>query len=102
MIKFTMKIRMNNSEGVLERLLGKLRQRNFHVSSFSADCSPDMTAIEARITVNSHNSAELAIKHLDKLYDIQQIQLLPAEKNNRLSTETYKEIGEKNEVCLSV
>jgi acetolactate synthase regulatory subunit len=61
-----------------------------------------MTAIEARITVNSRNSAESAIKQLDKLYDIQQIQLLPAEKNNRFSAETYKGIGEQNEVCLSV
>jgi acetolactate synthase regulatory subunit len=103
MTNFAMNIRMINSEGVLERVLGKLRQRNFNVVSLNACCSSDMSTIEAHVTLNSLHSSESAIKQLNKLYDIQQIQLLPTAENHRFkTTENHINLGEQNEVCLSV
>ena len=103
MINFAMNIRMTNSEGVLERVLGKLRQRNFNIISFNANCSPDMSTIDAHVTLKSLHSSESAIKQLNKLYDIQQIQLLPKAENHYLqNTENHLNLGEKHEVCLSV
>lgn len=36
-MRFTLRVRMHNTEGVLERVLGRLRQRNYSVCSLAAE-----------------------------------------------------------------
>jgi len=72
-MKFNLEITINNSEGALERVLGRLRQRNFHLCSLAAGRSADHSLIDARIVVESTRPIELAVKQLGKLYDVQDV-----------------------------
>jgi acetolactate synthase regulatory subunit len=74
-MKMTLDIRMANTEGALERILGRLRQRCFSICSMSADRSHDQSEIQARITVESARSIELAVKQLEKLFDVIQVKV---------------------------
>ncbi len=50
-MKFTVSIRLSNTEGALERVLGRLRQRAFEISSMSAERTSDRSFIDARFTI---------------------------------------------------
>ncbi len=63
-MKFTVSIRLSNTEGALERLLGKLRQRAFEISSMSADRTADRGFIDARFTIEGSRDVEPVIKQL--------------------------------------
>ena len=69
-MKITLDIRMNNTEGALERILSRLRQRAFSVCNMSADRSTDHCFIDARITVESSRPVELAARQIEKLFDV--------------------------------
>lgn len=84
-MKFTLEIRMANSEGALERILGRLRQRAFSLCSISADRSADQSIMEARITVESSRPIDNVIRQLDKLFDVISIRLYES-----TYTETYE------------
>ncbi len=99
-MKFILEMRMANSEGVLERILGRLRQRNISFSSFAASCSYDQAAINATITIDSTKSSESVLKQLGKLYDVQQMKVY-FEPTARVLANNYHE-REQNEVCLPV
>lgn len=75
-MRFTLDVRMANTEGALERLLGRLRQRNFVVCSMNAGCTPNFASMNARITVESSRPIELAVKQLSKLFDVDEVQVL--------------------------
>jgi acetolactate synthase regulatory subunit len=74
-MKFTIEIRMRNSEGALERILGRLRQRSFALCGIVAGISPDETCIEARITFTSTRATEPVIRQIAKLYDVHHVAL---------------------------
>lgn len=74
-MKFTIDISMSNGIGVLERILGRLRQRCFEVCHLIANCSADGMTIDARITVESSRRIEPMIKQLYKLHDVSQVRL---------------------------
>ena len=102
---------MKNTEGVLERILGRLRQRNLNIQAINASCTPDSSNIEAKITVDSKMNAEPIMKQLAKLYDVQKINVFSFDTKDG-SNETYyalskiettiSKLGAQNEVCLSV
>jgi acetolactate synthase regulatory subunit len=71
-MKFTLEIRMHNTEGALERLLGKLRQRSFSLCALVAGIN-DPKFIDARITVEGLRAAEPVIRQIGKLYDVEQV-----------------------------
>jgi acetolactate synthase regulatory subunit len=72
-MKFTVSIRLSNTEGALERVLGRLRQRAFEISSMSADRTQDRAFIDARFTIEGSRDVEPVIKQLAKLYEVQSL-----------------------------
>ena len=79
-MRFTLDITMNNKEGALERLLGRLRQRNFSICNLTAGCSDDFSTMSALITVESGRAPELAVKQLDKLIDVERVRVFEVEE----------------------
>ncbi len=98
-MKFTLRVQMNNTEGVLERVLGRLRQRNFNICSLAADSSKCNSFMSARITVESERPMESALKQIGKLYDVTEVQLSEHETNNGYQ---HYEPAKTLEVCVSV
>lgn len=111
MSKFVLEINIKNTEGVLERILGKLRQRNANILSINAGCTEDYSSIEANLLVETNCSIEAISKQLSKLYDVQNIKVCPMQaeishqknfyvlpENNSLSNA----LGGQNAVSLTV
>lgn len=72
-MKFTVSMRLSNIEGALERVLGRLRQRAFDISSMSAERASDRSFIDARFTIEGTRDVEPVIKQLAKLYEVQSL-----------------------------
>ncbi len=110
-MRFTLEITMKNTEGVLERILGRLRQRSLNIQAINASCTRDCSNIEAKITVESKMNAESIMKQLAKLYDVQRINVFALDVKDE-SSQAYgvsstietviTKLGEQNEVCLSI
>ncbi len=100
-MKFTLDIRMENTEGVLERVLGKLRQRGYRVRAMICQCSQDELTIDAKVTVESSRSVELAARHLSKLYDVLYVDVHPLEEDRENGNGT-REVPDKLELCIPV
>jgi acetolactate synthase regulatory subunit len=98
-MRFTLEVQMTNTEGVLERLLGRLRQRGFGVLALSADISMDKLSMGARITVESERPIESALKQLGKLYDVELVKVHHAEHEHANSKRQQQPTGE---LCLSL
>lgn len=90
-MKFTIDISMKNTEGALERLLGRLRQRSFAVCDMSAGCTDNFAKMSARITVESTRSPELALKQLGKLIDVERVNLLQMEGEQHVFSQMQKQ-----------
>lgn len=88
-MRYTFDISMKNSEGVLERVLGRLRQRSFSLCSLKADSMESGKEMVARVTVESERSAEYAMKQIDKLYDVARVVL------NEMVEETKQDVSAK-------
>lgn len=73
-MRYTLDVSIHNRTGALERILGRLRQRNFSLCSLTADC-PTSDMMSARITVESTRDPSLAIKQIDKLIDVERVDL---------------------------
>lgn len=101
-MRFTLRVRMHNTEGVLERVLGRLRQRNYSVCSLAADSSNCNTFMNARITVESERSMEFALKQISKLYDVTEIQVAENEISNAYQQHYESVAVGLLEVCASV
>ncbi|MBS1992061.1 MAG: ACT domain-containing protein [Cyanobacteria bacterium SZAS LIN-2] len=96
-MKFIVNIRLNNAEGAMERVLGRLRARCFEVSSMSAERSHDRAHIDARLTIEGQRAAEPVIKQLEKLYDVQSLRVQFAEGGNH---GWQYPVERQSEVCL--
>jgi acetolactate synthase regulatory subunit len=82
-MKFTLEIRLQNSEGALERILGRLRQRSFSLCGIVATINSEEGSIDARITVEGTRAAEPIIRQIGKLYDVELVKVYAeAESNN--------------------
>jgi acetolactate synthase regulatory subunit len=98
-MKFTVSIRLSNCEGALERLLGRLRQRAFEISSMSAERTADRAFLDARFTIEGTRDVEPVIKQLAKLYEVQSLKFQYSEggiPNGQWQNHTERE------VCLPV
>lgn len=74
-MRFVLDFTIANTEGALERVLGRLRQRSFTLCNMSAGRSTDHTSIKARIIVEGTRSIEQMVKHLSKLCDVKSVTL---------------------------
>ncbi len=80
-MRFTLDVTMANTEGALERLLGRLRQRNFTVCGLNANTSANFARMDVKVTVESTKAIELAIKQLNKLIDVDGVEIRAAEEH---------------------
>jgi acetolactate synthase regulatory subunit len=69
-MKFNLDIIMSDTEGALERVLARLRQRGFAFCSISANRAQEHSTVRARITVEGARSIDPAVKQLAKLFDV--------------------------------
>ena len=74
-MKFTFEIKIANSEGALERILGRLRQRSFSICTLLAGCSEDGASMDVRVTVESARPVEPVVKQIRKLYEVEQVKV---------------------------
>jgi len=82
-MKFTLEIRLQNTEGALERILGRLRQRSFTLCGIVATINSEHGSIDARITVEGTRATEPIIRQIGKLYDVELVKVYAeAETNN--------------------
>ena len=72
-MKYSLDVIMTDAEGALERLLGRLRQRGFAMSTMSAGRSPDHASLRARITIEGTRPIEPLVKQLSKLFDVKYV-----------------------------
>jgi acetolactate synthase regulatory subunit len=72
-MKFNLDIIMSDTEGVLERVLAKLRQRGFSLNSLSANRVHEHSSVRARITVEGARAIDPAVKQLSKLFDVKYV-----------------------------
>ena len=78
-MRFVLDFTIANTEGALERVLGRLRQRNFFLCNMSAGRSADRSSIKARIIVEGTRPIEQAIKQLNKLCEVKSVTVNPME-----------------------
>lgn len=74
-MRFVLDFTIANTEGALERVLGRLRQRSFTLCNMQAGRSADHSSIKARIIVEGTRSIEQMVKHLSKLCDVHTVTL---------------------------
>jgi len=74
-MKFSIELTINNTEGALERVLGRLRQRNFALITLTAGRSADASILDARMVIEGTRSIEPVMKQLGKLYDVRHVQV---------------------------
>jgi acetolactate synthase regulatory subunit len=100
-MKSALELRLNNIEGVIERVLGTLRQRGFELCSMQMERSNDAATLKVSVTVDSHRPIEGACRQLAKLFDVQSVILQYSEA---MAAEGYAQHEKSNqrEVLLSV
>jgi len=100
-MKSALEMRLVNSEGVLERVLGRLRQRGFDLCSMNVERSSDAAFLTIRITVESSRSIDNICRQLEKLFDVISVKLQYSE-DNASEGFNYNEKTSQREVCVSV
>jgi len=102
-MKFTVSIRLTNTEGALERLLGRLRQRAFEISSMSAERTADRAFLDARFTIEGTRDVEPVIKQLAKCYEVQSLKFQYIEGGAQNGQwQNHSERHTEREACLPV
>ena len=74
-MKSVLELRLANAEGVLERVLGKLRQRGFELCSMNVERSADSSTLTVHVTVESPRPIDGGCRQLAKLFDVQSVKL---------------------------
>ncbi len=101
-MKSVLELRLNNSEGVLERVLGSLRQRGFPLCSMHMQRNSDGNSLTFQCTVESHRPIENALRQLMKLYDVQSVKLQYAEATTGEGYAHRPNKTSNEQACLSV
>jgi acetolactate synthase regulatory subunit len=101
-MKSVLELRLNNSEGVLERVLGCLRQRGFELCSMQMQRNSDGSSLTIQCTVESLRPIENGCRHLAKLYDVQSIKLQYTEHAESYARNARSNEKSNEQACLSV
>jgi acetolactate synthase regulatory subunit len=99
-MKFTVQIRINNAEGALERVLGRLRQRTFSICTMFASRAADPNFMDIEMTIEGTRATEPILRQLAKLYDVQQVKVQHTESGNH--GQWQYQVQGNTEVCVSV
>jgi acetolactate synthase regulatory subunit len=100
-MKSALELRLANSEGVLERVLGCLRQRGFELCSLEMERSSDTAHFIVRCEVESPRPIETVCRQLTRLFDVQSVKV---QRTDATAVEGYvlNEKSKQREICLTV
>jgi acetolactate synthase II small subunit len=68
-------IKLENSEGAVERVLCRLRQRGYSLCTMNVDQSSDGSTYLVHLTIESLRPMDQAVKQLNKLFEVQSVKL---------------------------
>lgn len=74
-MNFILQLRLKNIDGVLERVLGVVRYRNYQITKMMANPTPDGSRMDVTLTVNSDTRGGHIARHLQKLWDVESLQI---------------------------
>jgi acetolactate synthase regulatory subunit len=96
-------IRLDNCEGAVERVLGRLRQRGFSLCTMNVDRSSDSSTYLVHLTIESLRPMEQAVKQLDKLFEVQSVKLYNQNREG-IANNGYAQADKEStlKVCASV
>jgi acetolactate synthase regulatory subunit len=101
-MKYSLDVIMTDAEGALERLLGRLRQRGFAMSTMSASCSQDHNSVRARITIEGARPIEPLVKQISKLFDVKYVAVSSPVEANLSYVYSQIDAQEQLRLCASL
>jgi acetolactate synthase regulatory subunit len=75
---FTLQIRIRQSDGALERILGVTRRRQFALSQLSVSETPRTADYDVEMTVRGERPPAFLVRHLEKLEDVAELSMVAA------------------------
>ncbi len=76
MNKFTLQLRVKQSEGALVRILGVTRRRRFDLLHLTADTSEDGHFLDVQMTVQADRAENTLVRQIEKLEDVSQVEVV--------------------------
>lgn len=76
MNKFTLQVRVRQSEGALVRILGVTRRRRFDLLHLTADASDDGNYLDIQMTVQADRAENTLVRQIEKLEDVSQVDVV--------------------------
>jgi acetolactate synthase regulatory subunit len=74
--KFTLQVRVRQSEGALVRILGVTRRRRFDLLHLTADASDDGNYLDIQMTVQADRAENTLVRQIEKLEDVSQVDVV--------------------------
>src|SRR6202034_4466442 len=71
--KFTLQLRVKQSEGALVRILGVTRRRRFDLLHLTADTSEDRHLLDVQMTRQADRAENTLVRQIEKLEDVSQV-----------------------------
>jgi acetolactate synthase regulatory subunit len=74
--KFTLQLRVKQSEGALVRILGVTRRRRFDLLHLTADTTDDGHFLDVQMTVQADRAENTLVRQIEKLEDVSQVEVV--------------------------
>jgi acetolactate synthase regulatory subunit len=74
--KFTVQLRVKQSEGALVRILGFTRRRRFDLLHLTADTTEDGHFLDIQMTVQADRAENTLVRQIEKLEDVSQVEVV--------------------------
>jgi acetolactate synthase regulatory subunit len=74
--KFTLQLRVKQSEGALVRILGVTRRRRFDLLHLTADTTEDGHFLDIQMTVQADRAENTLVRQIEKLEDVSQVEVV--------------------------
>jgi len=74
--KFTVQLRVKQSEGALVRILGVTRRRRFDLLHLTADTTGDGHFLDIQMTVQADRAENTLVRQIEKLEDVSQVEVV--------------------------
>jgi len=74
--KFTLQLRVKQSEGALVRILGVTRRRRFDLLHLTADTTEDGHFLDVQMTVQADRAENTLVRQIEKLEDVSRVEVV--------------------------
>lgn len=81
MNKFTLQLRVKQSEGALVRILGVTRRRRFDLLHLTADTTEDGHFLDVQMTVQADRAENTLVRQIEKLEDVSQVEVVEPDES---------------------